>query len=181
MIPHVISDGFYEIIRIRKRLKEVVMGKNDAFFMEKSIETAWEARKKGNHPFGAVIVDMEDHILVVGENAVVSSKDCTAHAELAAVRQASMTYDSEFLAKCTLYASTEPCPMCAGAIYWSNVRRVVYGLSQKGLYQLIGSPTADELLLSCKDVFSRGNKKIEVVGPYMEFEAIKVHEGFWNA
>lgn len=155
------------------------MGKNDAFFMEKAIDAAWDARKKGNHPFGAVVVDPEGHILVVGENAVVTGQDCTAHAELVAVRQASMTYDRDFLSECSLYASTEPCAMCAGAIYWSNIRRVVYGLSQKGLYELIDSPSADELLLSCEDVFSKGNQEIEVVGPLMEGEARKVHEGFW--
>lgn len=155
------------------------MVKDDPFFMVKAIDAAWEARKKGNHPFGALIVDPKGQILVISENAVVTSQDCTAHAELAAVRQASKRYDREILGTCTLYASTEPCPMCAGAIYWSNIQRVVFGLSQNGLYDLIADPTADELLLSCEDVFSKGNKKIEVIGPLSEAEAIKVHEGFW--
>lgn len=153
---------------------------NDEYYMGKAVQAAWNARKKGNHPFGALIVDPEGNILVVGENDVVTSKDCTAHAEIVAVRQASMKYDRAFLAECSLYASTEPCPMCAGAIYWSNIRRVVYGLSQKGLYELVGSPSADELLLSCKEVFSKGNKVIEVIGPLLEAEARKVHEGFWK-
>ncbi len=156
------------------------MDKSDAFFMGKAIEAARDARKNGNHPFGALIVDPDGHILVIGKNAVVTSQDCTAHAELVAVRQASMTYDRKVLAQCTLFASTEPCPMCSGAIYWSQIRRVVYGLSQKGLYELIGSPSADELLLSCKEVFSRGDKVIEVVGPFMEDEARNVHVGFWK-
>ena len=85
------------------------------------------------------------------------------------------------LARCTLYTSTEPCAMCAGAIYWTGIGRVVYGLSERGLLDLTGShaenPTLD---LPCREVFSRGQRKITVVGPLLEDEATRVHDGFWT-
>ena len=71
------------------------------------------------------------------ENTTETTRDCTGHAETNLMRQASSKYESEFLAKCTIYTSTEPCPMCAGAIFWANVRRVVYGLSEEGFYELV--------------------------------------------
>ncbi|MEO5935924.1 MAG: deaminase, partial [Terriglobales bacterium] len=85
----------------------------------------------------------------------------------------------EALSRCSIYASTEPCPMCAGAIFWANVSRVVYGLSADGLYALTGD-TPHKLLLSCRDLFSRGARSVEVVGPLLESEARQPHEGFWG-
>jgi tRNA(Arg) A34 adenosine deaminase TadA len=97
------------------------------------------------------------------------------------MRKATQIYEVDFLADCTLYTSTEPCPMCSGAIFWGNVRRVVYGLSQKGFYNLIGDdPDGDIFCHPCRDVFAKGQKPIEVVEPLLEEEAIKVHEGFWG-
>jgi len=101
------------------------MDENDLRFIRVAIDVARKARDKGNHPFGAVLVDEQGHILMEAENTVGTEKDCTGHAETNLMRQASRKYDSDFLAKCTIYTSTEPCPMCAGAIFWGNVRRVV--------------------------------------------------------
>jgi tRNA(Arg) A34 adenosine deaminase TadA len=69
--------------------------------------------------------------------------------------------------------------MCSGAIFWSNIQRVVFGLSQAGLYAITGGGE-DELLLPCREVLSRGNKPIEVVGPLMEQQAREVHISFWQ-
>jgi tRNA(Arg) A34 adenosine deaminase TadA len=69
--------------------------------------------------------------------------------------------------------------MCAGAIYWGNVRRVVYGLSEEGLYEIAGNNLEDVLYLPCREVFERGHIPIEVVGPVLEDEARRVHVGFW--
>lgn len=155
------------------------MDENDLRFIRVAIDVARKARDKGNHPFGAVLVDEQGHILMEAENTVVTEKDCSGHAETNLMRQASRKYDSDFLAKCTIYTSTEPCPMCAGAIFWGNVRRVVYGLSQEGLYEMIGEDAEEVLYLPCRELFGKGQKPIEVIGPVLEEEARKVHEGFW--
>jgi tRNA(Arg) A34 adenosine deaminase TadA len=111
---------------------------------------------------------------------VVTSRDITAHAEVNLIRQATEKYDSEFLKNCTIYTSTEPCPMCAGAIFWSNIRRVVFGLSEENLYKIAKKDSEEELLLPCREVFAKGKKVIEVVGPLLEDEAREVHLGFWD-
>ena len=147
--------------------------------MRVAIDVARKARDKGNHPFGAVLVDEQGHILMEVENTVVTEKDCTGHAETNLMRQASREYDCDFLARCTLYSSTEPCPMCAGAIFWGNVRRVVYGLSQEGLYEMIGEGAEGVLYLPCRELLGKGDKPIEVIGPILEEEARGVHAGFW--
>src|ERR1700681_115871 len=95
--------------------------------------------------------------------------DCTSHAELVAVRLASSKFNPTQLRDATLYSSAEPCAMCAGAIYWSGISRVVYALSEERLLSLTGNhPENPTLSLPCREVFSRGQRKIEVVGPLLE-------------
>jgi len=156
------------------------MNENDLRLIRAAIEIAGRARKNGNEPFGALLVDENGNILMESENTIITEKDCTGHAEANLMRQASRKYDPEFLAKCTLYTSTEPCPMCAGAIFWGNVRRVVYGLGEEGLYGMMGADDEEVLLLPCREILARGKKPIEVIGPVLEEEAQKVHEGFWQ-
>ena len=146
-----------------------------------SFEAAMRAREKGNHPFGAVLVDENGVVVLEGENNVVTEMDITGHAETNLVREACKKFDQGFLAKCTLYASTEPCPMCAGAIYWSGIRKVVYGLSQDKFYSgVLGGVEGDGFRLACEDVLSHGEHGVAVIGPLLEEEASKVHEGFWT-
>lgn len=146
-----------------------------------SFEAAMRAREKGNHPFGAVLVDENGVVVLEGENNVVTGMDITGHAETNLVREACKKFDQGFLAKCTLYASTEPCPMCAGAIYWSGIRKVVYGLSQDKFYSgVLGGVEGDGFRLACEDVLSHGEHEVAVIGPLLEEEASKVHEGFWT-
>ncbi len=156
------------------------MNETDLKFIRLSFEVAAEARANGNHPFGALLVDEEGHVLLKGENTVVTDHDCTGHAEINLIREASRAYSPEFLARCTLYASTEPCPMCAGAIFWSNVRRVVFGLSTASLNTLVGEETQEVLDLPSRELLAKGRKRIEVVGQVLEEEARRVHEGFWG-
>ena len=80
-----------------------------------------------------------------------------------------------------MYTSTEPCAMCSGAIYWSGISRVIYGLSQAGLLKLTGSNKENPTMsLTCRDVFARGQDSVKVVGPAPQDEARSVHDGFWN-
>jgi tRNA(Arg) A34 adenosine deaminase TadA len=156
------------------------MDEQDRKFLRASFEVARNARMKGNHPFGAVLVDEKSQIVMEAENTVVTEGDCTGHAETNLMRMASSKFDKDFLASCTLYASTEPCPMCTGAIFWTNVKRVVYGLSGERLYEMVGEGSEEVLELSCREVFEKGRKPIEVLGPLLEDEAYEVHRGFWK-
>jgi len=149
-------------------------------YIRKAIEIAQRARENGDHPFGALLIDENGQILLEAENSVVTGNDITNHAEINLIRKAIAIYDNDFLAKCTLYASTEPCPMCTGAIFWANIRRVVYGLSAERLYELVGLDSEEVLNLSCREIFDKGNKTIKVVGPILEDEALKVQHGFWK-
>jgi tRNA(Arg) A34 adenosine deaminase TadA len=153
---------------------------NDDRYLLAAIELARRAREHGNHPFGALLVDADGNVVVESENTVVTGGDCTGHAETNLMRIASQRFSPEFLRGCTLYASTEPCVMCAGAIYWSNVRRVVFALSEDELRDIVGAdPENPTLALPCREVFARGQHEVEVSGPRLQEQARAVHEGFW--
>lgn len=153
----------------------------DLAYLRQAITIAKHAREQGNHPFGALLVDPEGQVLAEAENTVVTEQDCTGHAELNLVRIASQQFSRKTLAQCTLYTSTEPCAMCAGAIHWSGVGRIVYALSEAQLYELTGSDPANETMqLPCREVFSRCRRSITIEGPALEEEAKAVHLGFWQ-
>jgi tRNA(Arg) A34 adenosine deaminase TadA len=154
------------------------MNETDSKYLRLAIAVAQQARDKGNHPFGAVLVDQDGTLLLEAENTVVTERDCTGHAEANLMRMASKDYDADFLASCTLYTSTEPCAMCASAIVWGNIRRVVFALSAKSFHEKTGRETT--IRLFCRELFATCNREIEVVGPLLESEALKVHEGFWE-
>lgn len=158
------------------------MNSNDLKHLRTAIDIARQARTHGNHPFGALLVNKENQILLQAENSVVTGHDCTGHAETNLMRLATQHYSAEELESCTLYTSTEPCAMCTGAIYWGNVRRVVYALSEVGLYEIIG-PSPEHLLLPCREVFAHSERVVVVEGPALELdeEARAVHAGFWSA
>jgi tRNA(Arg) A34 adenosine deaminase TadA len=155
------------------------MNDSDLQHLRTAIALAWRAREHGNHPFGAVLVDAQNQVVLQAENTVVTERDCTGHAETNLMRQASQRFSPEQLANCTLYTSTEPCAMCAGAIHWGKVGRVVYALSEVALYTIIGA-SPDHLLLPCHEVFARSQRPIDVRGPALEAEATAVHVGFWK-
>jgi tRNA(Arg) A34 adenosine deaminase TadA len=148
--------------------------------LKASIAVAWRARDNGNHPFGAVLVDDNNRVVLEAENTVVTGRDSTGHAETNLVRLATQKFLPGQLVHYTLYSSTEPCAMCAGAIYWSQIRRVVYALSEMDLYAIIG-PSPEHLLLPCREVFAHSKRHIEVHGPIpsLETEARAVHKDFW--
>ncbi len=102
--------------------------KNHRNYMDLAIE---EARKTMNQniggPFGALIIDSNGKILSVASNTVLGDHDPTAHAEINAIRKATQTINSHDLSGCTLYTTAYPCPMCLGAIIWSNIKKVYYG------------------------------------------------------
>ena len=150
-----------------------------AALLRRTIAVALAARANGNHPFGALLADPAGNVLLEAENTVLTERDCTGHAETNLMRLASQQLAPEVLAAATLYTSTEPCPMCAGAIYWGGVRRLVYCVGQEALYQLM-PPGALALELNARDVFARAAGSVEVSGPLLEAEGLRVHADFWS-
>lgn len=106
--------------------KNSIIVRNDEKFMRMAIVEAERALAKGEVPIGAVVV-VGDRIIGRGYNLVETLVDATAHAEMQAITAAAQTLGGKYLNQCTLYVTVEPCAMCAGAIAWSQVRRVVYG------------------------------------------------------
>ncbi|MEV7723627.1 nucleoside deaminase [Streptomyces sp. NPDC087917] len=120
-------------------------------------------------------------VLIEAENTVTTGRDATGHAETNLVRLSPARYDADFLWTCTLYTSTEPCAMCSGAIYWSNIGRVAYALGEDELLDLTGANEVNPTMaLPCRSVFAAGQRDLPVIGPVAVPEARAVHAGFWN-
>lgn len=156
---------------------------DDEFYLRRAFDVARTSRENGDHPFGAILVDADGAVLLEQTNGFSAhGGDMTAHAERLLATRASQAYRPAFLAGCTLYSSAEPCAMCAGAIYWAGIGRLVYGQSETALKAQTGShdenPTLD---LPCRAVFAAGQRPVEVVGPLLEEEAAALQAGFWNA
>lgn len=157
-----------------------MVDEQDELQLRRALEVAKRSRDHGNRPFGAVLVGPLGEQLLEAENTQDTARDCTGHAECNLVRLASTRFDRDYLAGCTLYASCEPCPMCAGAIYWSNVRRVVFALDEATIGLYTGNDPQHTLDLPCREVFGRGHHDVEVHGPALLEEAGAVHEGYWK-
>jgi tRNA(Arg) A34 adenosine deaminase TadA len=151
----------------------------DLALLRIAISLAASAREHGNHPFGALLAAETGNVLLTAENTVNTAHDASGHAELNLVRLASAQLSAPLLARATLYTSTEPCPMCAGAIFWSGISHVVYALSEDGLYAMTGD-SPESLKLPCREVFARAGRPVQVLGPFIEDEAALVHKGFWE-
>jgi len=157
------------------------MNDTDKALLAAAVARARKSRDDGNHPFGAVLAGPDGGILLDSGNTVPAEGDCTGHAETNLARAASRAYHRDFLRTCTLYSSAEPCAMCAGAIYWSGIGRLVYALSEADLRGLTGDdPENPTLDLPCREVFARGQRLVAVEGPVEVPGAVAVHEGFWN-
>ena len=153
----------------------------DESFLRRTFDVARRSMSHGNHPFGAILVDAHHNVLIETENGFMPTRDGTAHAERLLATDACRTLDRDVLATSTLYSSAEPCAMCAGAIYWAGIGRVVYGLSEHRLRSITGNhPENPTLDLPCRDVFARGQRPTEVIGPLLEDEAEAVHDGVWK-
>lgn len=149
--------------------------------LRRAFEVARRARSHGNHPFGAILVGPDGAVLVEVENGHLPDRDMTAHAERLLATEASRRWRPAALAECTLYSSAEPCAMCAAAAYWAGIGRVVYGLSEQRLKAITGAhPENPTLDLPCRVVFAAGQRRVEVVGPLLEDEAARVHDGAWG-
>lgn len=110
---------------------------DDNYFMKKALQEAEMAFEKGEVPVGAVIV-IDNRVIARGHNLTETLNDVTAHAEMQAITAAANFLGGKYLKRCTLYVTLEPCQMCAGALYWSQISNIVYGArdEERGCIQL---------------------------------------------
>jgi tRNA(Arg) A34 adenosine deaminase TadA len=140
---------------------------------------AQRAAAAGHHPFAALLVAPDGEQVLLEQGNV----DTVNHAEAVLARNAAARWPAAFLWDCTLVTTVEPCAMCAGTQYWAHIGRLVYGMSEARLLQLTGNhaenPTLD---LPCREVFARGQKAIDVIGPVAEAEEeiAALHRDFWQ-
>jgi tRNA(Arg) A34 adenosine deaminase TadA len=154
---------------------------DDEIFLRQAIDLAAQARARGDHPFGALLVAPGGEIVASARNSVSTNSDPTGHAETNLVREAGRLIDAGTRRTLTLYTSTEPCAMCAGAIYWAGIPTVVYALSEVDLASMTGDdPANPSMSLPCREVFARGAHPTAVRGPYDIPEAREVHASFWR-
>jgi tRNA(Arg) A34 adenosine deaminase TadA len=133
----------------------------------------------GHHPFGALLLDADGTTVLMTQGNV----SAVEHAEAVLAREAAERFGPERLWECTLVTTVEPCAMCAGTQYWAHIGRLVYGMSERDLLALTGdhaeNPTLD---LPCREVFTRGQKAVEVIGPVRAAheEIAALHRDFWS-
>jgi tRNA(Arg) A34 adenosine deaminase TadA len=146
--------------------------------LRRANEVARRARDElGRHPFGAVLVAPDGETVLAEQGNV----DTVNHAESVLARTAALNYASDYLWRCTLVTTAEPCAMCAGTQYWAHIGRLVYGMSERRLLELTGShdenPTMD-----LPQRVAAGQKQVEVIGPVaaMEEEIAALHRDFWH-
>jgi tRNA(Arg) A34 adenosine deaminase TadA len=134
----------------------------------------------GHHPFGALLVGSDGETLLLEQGNV----DSVNHAEAVLARNAAHRLDHATLWNCTLVTTVEPCAMCAGTQYWAHIGRLVYGMGERHLRELTGThPENPTLDLPCREVFARGQKAVQVFGPFAEIEdeIAALHRDFWRS
>jgi tRNA(Arg) A34 adenosine deaminase TadA len=162
-------------------LPESSISPTDAKYLRDAIRMSQVAKQRGNRPFGAVVIAQTGAVLAEAYCNTTETGDCTGHAETTAVRMLSPKMSRDELAKATLYSSAEPCVMCAGAIFWSGIQRVVYGIDAERLRIFRGDRLEQkDAELSCRDVFKASSHPIECIGPALIEESSQIHEGFWK-
>ena len=141
--------------------------KKDEFYMQRALDEARQAYREGEIPIGAVVV-CKDRIRSRAHNLTETLCDVTAHAEMQAITAAANALGGKYLTDCTLYVTVEPCTMCAGAIGWAQIPRVVYG-------------TADEKRGYHEYAPRAMHPKAEVVGGVLEDECRELMQAFFQS
>ena len=137
---------------------------DDTYFMKMALQEAEEAYKKGEVPIGAVIV-ANNQIIARGHNLTETLNDVTAHAEMQSITAAANFLGGKYLIDCTLYVTLEPCQMCAGALFWSQISKIVYGArdEQRG----------------CINLKTKLHPRTKIIGGVMEEEASQLLKKFF--
>ena len=147
----------------------------DREFVDRTIELAREAVERGNTPFGALLV-VDGEVVAEARNETQTEDDVAAHPELTLARRAARELDADERARCTMYASTEPCPMCATGVHYARIDRVVFGVAGETLDELTG----DVVTVPCEEVIRRAGGETTVEGPIATEAAMALHESFYG-
>ena len=137
---------------------------DDNYFMKKALKEAETAFEKGEVPIGAIIV-CNNQIIARAHNLTEALNDVTAHAEMQAITAAANFLGGKYLKDCTLYVTLEPCQMCAGALYWSQITKIVFG--------------ARDLQRGCINLKTKLHPKTKIVGGVLEDEASQLIKRFF--
>lgn len=129
---------------------------DDTYFMKKALQEAETAFEKGEVPVGAIIV-VQDRIIARAHNLTEQLNDVTAHAEMQAITAAANFLGGKYLNDCTLYVTLEPCQMCAGALYWSQISKIVFGATDEER--------------GCRALGTKLHPKTEIIGGVLENES----------
>lgn len=142
----------------------MILPYDDSYFMRKALQEAEAAFEKGEVPIGAVIT-VQNRIIARAHNLTEKLNDVTAHAEMQAITAAANFLGGKYLQNCTLYVTLEPCQMCAGALYWSQISKIVYGAAdpQRG----------------CGVMGTKLHPKTEILGGILENEASALLKRFF--
>ncbi|GAA0542445.1 nucleoside deaminase [Halorubrum ejinorense] len=147
----------------------------DREYVERTIRLAEAAVEAGNTPFGALLV-VDGEVVREARNETRTGDDIAAHPELALARWAARELDDDERAACTMYASTEPCPMCATGVHYAGLGRVVFGVDGGTLGELTGGVVP----IPCEEVIRRAGGETTVEGPIAVDAATAVHESFYG-
>ena len=131
-----------------------------------------ESRAFGRRDFLNGICDV---VILEAQNCVSTDNDITCHAELNLVKKIGSHFALDDLKETVIYASTEPCVMCLGALYWAGIRRIVYGVSAKDLACLVG----ESFVWPTRELVSRADESFEIVGPVLPERGLKQHQSYW--
>lgn len=145
------------------------------FYLQKTFTIAKQSMKKGNHPFGALLV-LDGQIVAESENTVVTDKDVTRHAELNLISNYIHRFHPSERERMTLYSSTEPCAMCTGAIIWSGIKKIIYGCSSEKLNRI----AKGHFTIECRKILDHSRDIYSVEGPLLQEEAEQIHLEFWK-
>jgi tRNA(Arg) A34 adenosine deaminase TadA len=150
------------------------MSDKHQIFIQKTYELAKNAVRAGNHPFGA-LATLNQEVIALAQNNVVTANDNTKHAELNLASMLSQTFPKSTISKMIIYCSNEPCPMCAGALFWVGCRHIVYGCSVETLDQY----TSKAFSVKVCDSLSSVRSRVKIEGPLAEKEGDEIHKNFW--
>jgi tRNA(Arg) A34 adenosine deaminase TadA len=145
----------------------------DIPFLRQAISLAAQSRAAGEDPFGAGLV-IDGRIVSESGDRCIELSDPTAHAELLVISSYGRAHNRFSLPNATLYCSAEPCPMCAGAIHWAWLGRVVYSVP----HEMVQNQSKGRLKPGCREIINSGNRTTEIVGPLLVEEGWVPFEGY---